>query len=77
MDKLGIEYVYPKGAFYIFMKVGDGTEFAERFLKEEYVAVTPGDAFGSYKDYVRVSYATSDENITEFLKRLERFMEKF
>ncbi|WP_456327592.1 pyridoxal phosphate-dependent aminotransferase [Archaeoglobus sp.] len=77
LNDLGIDYVYPKGAFYVFMKVGDGTAFAERFLKEEYVAVTPGEAFGSYKDYVRISYATSDEDIEEFLRRLSRFMEKF
>lgn len=76
LDELGVEYVKPRGAFYIFMKVGDGTEFAERFLKEEYVAVTPGEAFGSYKEYVRVSYATSDENIQEFLIRLRRMLDR-
>jgi aspartate aminotransferase len=74
LDKIGIEYAPPKGAFYIFMKVGNGTEFAERILKEEYVAVTPGEAFGSYVDWVRISYATSESNIEEFLVRLERFM---
>ena len=77
LNELGIDYVYPKGAFYVFMNVGDGTRFAERFLEEEYVAVTPGEAFGSYRDYVRISYATSDGNIDEFLRRLTRFMEKF
>jgi len=74
LDKIGIEYAPPKGAFYVFMKVGNGTEFAERILKEEYVAVTPGEAFGSYVDWVRISYATSESNIEEFLVRLERFM---
>ena len=77
LNELEIDYVYPKGAFYVFMNVGDGTRFAERFLEEEYVAVTPGEAFGSYRDYVRISYATSDGNIDEFLRRLTRFMEKF
>ena len=77
LDELGIEYAPPKGAFYLFMKVGNGTEFAEKFLKEEYVAVTPGEAFGSYVDWVRVSYATSDKDIEEFLIRLERFMSRW
>ncbi len=75
LDKLGIKYVYPMGAFYVFMKVWK--EFAEKFLENEFVAVTPGEAFGSYADWVRVSYATSDANVEEFLNRLERFMEKF
>ncbi len=73
LDDLGVEYVRPKGAFYVFMKVGNGTEFAERFLREEFVAVTPGEAFGSYKDYVRVSYATSERDVKEFLSRLKKY----
>ncbi len=77
LRELGVDFVYPKGAFYVFMRVGDGTEFAERFLKEMYVAVTPGEAFGSYKDYVRVSYATSRKDINEFLNRFKKFMENF
>lgn len=76
LDRLGIEYAPPKGAFYLFMNVGmDGLKFSEEFLKKEFVAVTPGEAFGrSYKSWVRVSYATSRSNIEEFLRRLERFM---
>jgi len=76
LNELGIEFVKPKGAFYVFMKVGNGTEFAERFLKEEFVAVTPGEAFGSYVDYVRVSYATSEKDIEEFLIRLENILKR-
>ena len=76
LDKLGLEYAPPKGAFYVFVNVErDGTEFSEEFLKREFVAVTPGEAFGrSYKNWIRVSYATSRSNIEEFLIRLERFM---
>ncbi len=76
LDELGVEYAPPKGAFYLFMNVGrDGVEFSEEFLKREFVAVTPGEAFGmAYRSWVRVSYATSKSNIEEFLKRLERFM---
>ena len=76
LDDLGVEYAPPKGAFYVFMNVEtDGTKFSEEFLKKEYVAVTPGEAFGrAYKSWLRISYATSRSNIEEFIRRLERFM---
>ena len=76
LDELGIKYAPPKGAFYIFMDVRrDSNEFCEELLKKEYVALTPGSAFGvAYKSWVRLSYATSRERISEFLSRLERFM---
>lgn len=76
LDELGIRYAPPKGAFYIFMNVErDGDEFCEEFLKKEFVALTPGSAFGlSFRNWVRLSYATSRERISEFLRRLERFI---
>ncbi len=76
LEELGIRYAPPKGAFYIFMNVGrDGDEFCEEFLKKEFVALTPGSAFGvSFGNWVRLSYATSRERISEFLRRLERFI---
>ncbi|MEM0203740.1 MAG: pyridoxal phosphate-dependent aminotransferase [Archaeoglobaceae archaeon] len=76
LDELGIRYAPPKGAFYIFMNVGrDSDEFCEEFLKKEFVALTPGSAFGvSFRNWVRLSYATSRERISEFLRRLERFL---
>ncbi len=76
LDELGIEYAPPKGAFYIFMNVGrDGDKFCEEFLRKEFVALTPGSAFGiAFKNWVRLSYATSRERILEFLRRLDRFV---
>jgi len=76
LDELDISYAPPKGAFYIFMNVGrDGDEFCEEFLRKEFVALTPGSAFGiAFKNWVRLSYATSRERISEFLVRLERFI---
>ncbi|MEM1579229.1 MAG: pyridoxal phosphate-dependent aminotransferase [Archaeoglobaceae archaeon] len=76
LDELGISYAPPKGAFYIFMNVErDSDSFCEEFLKKEFVALTPGSAFGvNFKNWVRISYATSRERIAEFLKRLERFI---
>jgi aspartate aminotransferase len=76
LDRLGIEYAPPKGAFYMFINVGmDSMKFCEEFLQKEYVATTPGTAFGkSFTTWVRLSYATSRKNIAEAINRLERFL---
>ncbi|AIY90491.1 pyridoxal phosphate-dependent aminotransferase [Geoglobus acetivorans] len=75
LKKLGYRFAPPDGAFYVFMDTGiNGEEFSKRFLEEYYVAVTPGTGFGkSYPTWVRVSYATSRENIRDMLVRLEEF----
>lgn len=76
LDRLGIKYAPPKGAFYMFIDVGmDSMKFCEEFLQKEYVATTPGSAFGkAFTTWVRLSYATSRENIAEAINRLERFL---
>lgn len=78
LNELGLRYAPPEGAFYVFMDTGmDGEEFSRRFLEEHYVAVTPGSGFGkSYGSWVRLSYATSAENIREMLERLEVFLDR-
>ena len=75
LDELGIRYAPPRGAFYMFMDVGvDAQTFCQDFLSREYVATTPGNAFGrNFTTWVRLSYATSKQNISEMLERLERF----
>jgi aspartate aminotransferase len=75
LDELGIRYAPPRGAFYMFMDVEmDAQVFCQEFLRKEYVATTPGSAFGqSFDTWVRLSYATSKENISEMLERLKRF----
>ena len=46
-------------------------------LKEEHVAVVPGDAFGdSGEGFLRISYAYSIEDLKKALVRLEKFVEK-
>jgi aspartate/methionine/tyrosine aminotransferase len=74
----------PKGAFYVYPQVKallgreiDGVrpqtsaELAELILDKAQVAVVPGEAFGS-PGYVRLSYALSDEDLTEGITRLQR-----
>lgn len=79
--EMGLECFEPYGAFYIFPCIKEfgmtSEEFAERFLKEEKVAIVPGTAFGdSGEGFLRISYAYSLQNLKAALARLERFVEK-
>ena len=82
LDAIGnLEYIKPQGAFYIFIDVSktgmDGAEFARRLLEERYVACVPGSKLGGHcGNFVRISYATSDENIKEGLARIDEFLNK-
>lgn len=84
----GIEFIEPKGAFYIMMnvkyylgkeingkKINNTVEFSSALLEEESVAVVPGEGFGLV-GYVRLSYATSLELIKKGLDRIEEFLIK-
>ncbi|HIV02336.1 MAG TPA: aminotransferase class I/II-fold pyridoxal phosphate-dependent enzyme [Candidatus Aphodoplasma excrementigallinarum] len=79
--RMGLSCFEPLGAFYVFpciRNTGFGSnEFCERLLEEEKVAVVPGNAFGeSGEGFVRCSYAYSVEQITEALRRIERFVKR-
>lgn len=78
----------PEGAFYVLIdisklfnkKISDNiikgsVDFSKYLLDEEKVAVIPGAGFG-IDNYVRLSYATSMENIVEGLNRIEHFINK-
>ena len=72
--------VLPNGAFYLFVNIQKtgltSEEFAMRLLEEGHVALAPGSAFGpSGEGFVRISYATSLENIAEGLRRIRAFTE--
>jgi len=75
----GLTCYRSQGAFYLFPNIRafglSSTDFANRLLEEELVAVVPGSAFGS-EGYIRLSYATSDEVILKGLERLARFCAK-
>ncbi len=79
LTKMGLECFEPKGAFYIFPSIKStgytSEEFAEKLLMSEHVALVPGNAFGSCGEgYVRCSYATSIDKISEALSRIENFL---
>ncbi|WJQ82735.1 aminotransferase [Brevibacillus brevis] len=76
---IGLTCHEPDGAFYAFPSVAStglsSSEFAEKLLMEEKVAVVPGDVFGeSGKGHIRCSYATSMEQLKKALERMERLM---
>jgi aspartate aminotransferase len=80
----GIKCSEPEGAFYAFPDVRGclnkdlktSGDFAQRLLEEEQTVVTDGAGFGA-EGFVRISYATSMEQIQEGVKRIRRFAEKY
>ncbi len=84
----GFEVNVPEGAFYLFpkcssyfgKKAGDrvintSSDLAMYLLEEGHVATVGGDAFGS-PECIRMSYATSDENIVEAISRIKAALAK-
>jgi aspartate/methionine/tyrosine aminotransferase len=77
IEKLSM--IKPKGAFYAFINIKktnlESTEFFNRLLNEYNVAVLSGTAFGKYGEgYIRVSYATSLNNLKEGIDKIEKFV---
>ncbi len=82
----GIHCLKPRGAFYVFPNVKDVVKrgkfanakaLADHLLQEAGVATLSGTAFGEYGEgYLRLSYATSIENINEALNRIEHAVSK-
>lgn len=79
-----IRCVKPAGAFYLFIDISallspDGirtsAEFAERLLREAHVALTAGEAFEA-PGFLRISYATSMEQLQEGVARIQAFIAK-
>jgi aminotransferase len=79
LNRIGLPTHVPEGAFYAFPSIKDtglsDTEFAERLLKEQRIAVVPGSVFGAGGDYhLRCAYAVSRKQLTEALGRIETFL---
>jgi len=81
LNDIGLTCHKPQGAFYAFpsiKKTGlNSLDFAQKLLQEEKVAVVPGTAFGEdFKDYIRISYASSFDNLKEALRRIGAFLKR-
>ena len=83
----GVQAIEPDGAFYVMLVVGglygksyngkaitNSVEFADVLLEAEKVATVPGVSFGA-DDCVRLSYALSDADLEEGLKRIKKFVD--
>ncbi len=76
----GAFYLFPEVSYYFGKKAGDieiktSTDLALYILEQGHVATVAGDAFGS-PNYLRFSYATSDENLVEAMKRISDVLSK-
>ncbi len=82
----GVSAVEPDGAFYVMLVVGglygksyqgkaitNSIEFADALLESEKVATVPGVSFGA-DDCLRLSYSLSEEDMTEGLRRIKKFV---
>jgi len=76
----GISCCKPKGSFYVFpniKKLGKNSEtIANELLEKAKVITIPGSAFGPHGEgYLRISYANSEENIREAVRRVKKYVE--
>ena len=79
----GVDSLETDGTFYVFPSIAgvlenkpelnDDMDFAEALLVEKGVAVVPGSAFG-LKNHIRLSIATSEENLRNALIRIAEFI---
>ncbi|MGG4267090.1 aminotransferase A [Peribacillus simplex] len=79
LQAMKLEIVKPNGAFYFFIKLPEGytssIDFCLNLVKQEKVAVVPGDAFSPLGEgYFRISYAYSMETLEKALDRIEAFL---
>ncbi|MGG7145074.1 pyridoxal phosphate-dependent aminotransferase [Clostridium nigeriense] len=81
LKEIGIDFISPKGAFYIFPSIKKfnltSEEFCESLLYKEKVACVPGSAFGiGGEGYIRISYCYSIAELKDALDRLENFINR-
>jgi aspartate aminotransferase len=76
-SEMGLEFVVPDGAMYIFARINqegfDGVEFANSAL-EKGLAVAPGEGFGDYKNFIRLSACQNEETLVEGMSILSSIM---
>ncbi|MDE2027328.1 MAG: aminotransferase class I/II-fold pyridoxal phosphate-dependent enzyme, partial [Candidatus Omnitrophica bacterium] len=81
LNDIGLTCHMPQGAFYAFPSIKisgeNAMDFAKNLLMKQKVALVPGDAFGTgCSDHVRISYASSYDNLKEAVARIEKYLKK-
>lgn len=77
--EVGLDFIEPDGSMYLFAKVPkdgfDGTEFANSLL-EKGLAVAPGEGFGDYKGYIRISACQDEKELIEGISILQDILKE-
>ena len=77
--KMGLDFVIPDGAMYLFARVNqdgfDGAQFANSAL-EKGLAVAPGEGFGNYKNFIRISACQDEKILSDGMNILSHIMSK-
>ena len=77
--EMGLEFTIPDGAMYIFAKSNkegfDGIEFANKALNHG-LAIAPGEGFGNYKNFIRISACQDEKTLMEGMKILSNIMDE-
>jgi len=75
--EIGLDFVYPDGAMYIFARINqegfDGVKFANSLL-EKGLAVAPGEGFGNYKNFIRLSACQDEKTLTDGMNILSGYV---
>ena len=75
--EIGLDFVKPDGSMYLFAKVKkdgfDGTKFANDLL-EHGLAVAPGEGFGDYRDFIRISACQDEKKLMEGMAILDTIL---
>lgn len=79
LNEIGLDCHMPEGSFYVFPSIKNtkmkSVDFATDLLNKKKVALVPGVAFSkSTDDYVRISYASSYENLKEAIVRIKDYL---
>lgn len=81
LNEMGLKCHVPEGAFYVFPSIEktkqSSLDFAKNLLNKKKVALVPGVAFGkSWDNNIRISYASSYDNLKEAMLRIEDYLKK-
>ncbi|MBT8173007.1 MAG: aminotransferase class I/II-fold pyridoxal phosphate-dependent enzyme [Nitrosopumilus sp.] len=76
-SKMGLDFVVPDGAMYIFARINqngfDGIQFANSSL-DKGLAIAPGEGFGNYKNFIRISACQDEKTLIEGMNILSNIM---
>jgi aminotransferase len=78
LQEIGVDFVEPRGAFYIFPRIGgrgtDSNFFSRELLSRHKVATVPGPSFGRGGEaHIRISYAATEDDLRTAVGRIQKF----